>query len=73
MTKLEKGLLVGLAFSELLELTEEQLLAWGVTKGAARKLSRLVGRLGERAASLDLLQSRLDQGCMQVRSKKILT
>ena len=51
-----------MSHEELLNQTEESLIALGVTKGAARKLSKCIGKLSERDVTLQDIIKTLESG-----------
>ena len=49
-----------MSYQELIYSTEDSLIHLGVTKGAARKLSKIIGKLQERKETLDTILNAID-------------
>ena len=56
-----------MSYQDLLDLTEDKLLSLGVTKGAARKISKCVEKLHERLDTLQDICDSLDKGTGDIR------
>jgi len=56
--------IMGLTYQELMQITEEKLINFNVTKGARRKILLSIDKLSERPKTLEILNSNLDtDGC----------
>ena len=49
-----------MTYQELINSTEDSLIQLGVTKGAARKLSKIIGKLHERKETLEAILNSID-------------
>ena len=61
------SLFMYMSYQDLLDLTEDKLLSRGVTKGAARKISKCVEKLHERLDTLQDICDSLDKGTGDIR------
>ena len=56
------SIIMTMTYQEMMNMKEETLISLGVTKGAARKLSKIILRLHERSQMLDEINSNMTKG-----------